>query len=490
MPGMNRAQFLAKFVYSVEKDLDVSGIFASWAASDQKPSHRFWGDEDYKIEVPHTDDTQYGTMLSALSPDKKFIAISSGGMVSTFNIETKECCMTFKGLTKSASGIEFIPVLTRAGGYTLMIATANQPNNDSSLLFLELNRDGQKVQQPQLLEVNDLLEKSLKPITTSTHDLLGLSDMSPLLDTIRTDYRNALNKLQSTLESKDLPRITDDIYAYCANPFSSDGKLLLYRIDNKKTYEENANHISVKSTKALVVYDLANDVRKNVLRDHTDTISWAGFSPDDQNVATASFDGTFRIYDTDTGECKHVVGPMGGQGSRGEWSPNSKHILFTGSNKETLEDQTTRQTTFITVYSAESGREVANFTHDDTYKRVLTVAWSLRDEIAINYEAKVLIWSPFDDTIKTSFALKIEDRLMRAFARNIRVKWVEKGRILLLKSSDGTIEVWDQDENVKWRMQKPMGTGMTRTAYGEHWLEKSRTLISLDMDGFLRFYNL
>ncbi|KAI5244566.1 WD40 repeat-like protein [Aureobasidium subglaciale] len=490
MPGMNRAQFLERFVYAVEKDLDVNGSTASWAASDQKPAHRFWGEEDYKIEVPHGDNTQYGTTLSALSPDKKFIATSSGAMVSIFNIETKECCLTFKGLVKSAIGIDFIPVLTNAGGYSLMIGTANQPEDDSDLLFLELDRDGRKVQQPQLLDVDELLEKSLEPIITSTHDLLGPSAIPQLLKTIRADYRNALNKLQSTLESKCLPRITDDLGFYCATPFSSDGKLLLFRIDNRKSHEESSNHVLIKSTKGLVVYDLVNDVRKHVLRHHTDTISWAGFSPDDQNIATASFDGTFRIYDTTTGKCKHVIGPMGGQGSRGQWSPNSKHVLFTGCKKKTLEDQTVKQTMFVTVYSAETGQEVADLTHDDTYKRVLSVAWSLRDEIAINSEAKLLIWNPFNDTIKTSFVLEIEDRMMRAFARSIRVKWLEEGRVLLLKSSDGTIEMWDQDKNVKWRLEKPAGIGMIRSAYGEHWLEQSRTLISLDMDGYLRFYNL
>ncbi|KAI5268201.1 WD40 repeat-like protein [Aureobasidium subglaciale] len=489
MPGMNRAQFLERFVYAVEKDLDINGTTALWVTSDQEPAHRFWGNEDYKIEVPHGDDTQYGTTLSALSPDKKFIATSSGGIISIFNIDTKECCMTFKGLVKSASRIDFIPVLTKAEGYTLMIATANQPRDDSDLHSLELARYSRKVQQPQLLDVDELLEKSLESIITSTHDLLGSSAIPQLLETIRADYRNALNKLQSTLESKCIPRITDDLGSYFASPFSSDGKLLLFRIDNRKSNEENSNHISVKSTEGLVVCDLANDVQKHVLRHHTDTISWARFSPDDQNIATASFDGTFRIYDTTTGECKHVIGPMGGQGSRGQWSPNSKHVLFTGSKKETLEDQAVKQTMFVTVYSAETGQEVADLTQDDTYKRVLSVAWSLRDEIATNCEAKVLLWIPFNDTIKTSFVLEIEDRMMRAFARSIRVKWVEEGRVLLLKSSDGTIEMWDQDENIEWRLEKLAGIGMIRAAYGEHWLERSRVLISLNVDGYLRFYN-
>ncbi|KAI5237161.1 WD40 repeat-like protein [Aureobasidium subglaciale] len=483
MPGMNRAQFLERFVYAVEKDLDVNGTTALWASSDQKPAHRFWGDEDYKIEVPHGDDTQYGKTLSALSPDKKFIATSSGGIISIFNIDTKECCMTFKGLVKSASRIDFIPVLTKAERYTLMIATANQPRDDSDLHSLELARYGRKVQQPQLLDVDELLEKSLEPIITSTHDMLGSSAISQLLETIRADYRNAINKLLSTLESKCLPRITDDLGPYLASSFSSDGQLLLFHIDNRKSHEENSNHISIKSTRGLVVHDLANDVRKHVRRHHTDTIS-------DHNIATTSSDGTFRIYDTTTGECKLVIGPMGGQGLRGQWSPDSKHVLITGSKKKTLEDQTVKQTMFVTVYSAETGQEIADLTYDDTYKRALSVAWSLGDEIAINSEAKLFVWNPFNDTIKTSFVLEIGDRMMRTFARSIRVKWVEEGRVLLLKSGDGTTEMWDQDENIEWRLEKPAGIGMIRSAYREHWLERSRASISLDVGGYLRFYNL
>ena len=61
--------------------------------------------------------------------------------------------------------------------------------------------------------------------------------------------------------------------------------------------------------------------------------------------------------------------------------------------------------------------------------------------------------------------------------------------MLIAKMSSGTIEVWDQDRNVKWRLERPRGPGLARSARGCYWLGNSRTLVSLDSDASLRFHN-
>lgn len=67
---MNRHQFLAEFVYGVERHFDAGGVQASWAQG-CKPAHRSSGSEDYTIEVPYTSDDHMGTHM-AVSLDENY----------------------------------------------------------------------------------------------------------------------------------------------------------------------------------------------------------------------------------------------------------------------------------------------------------------------------------------------------------------------------------------------------------------------------------
>ncbi|KAI4728831.1 WD40 repeat-like protein [Aureobasidium sp. EXF-10728] len=492
MPHMNREKFLKEFLYDVEKDFDVNGTPASWAQTDQNPSaaHRFWGDEDCNIKLPPSDESKLHLNISTLSPDEKFIAAASGCVVSVHNIKTKELSMQFQGLTMPARGLVFSPLQKGTGGYTLMIASPDSdlPDSDTSFLFLELDRHGRRTVQPRLLDIDTLLQDSITPVALQLNELYGSAATSPYLNSVRAGYRQALARVQSTLEAKDLVRISG-IASYRENPISSDGKLLLYRIKDK---QKQGDPSQATQTTRIVVYDLVQNAQKHVIGGLTDSIAWAEFSMDARSVATVSRDGSLRISNTTSGESKHEITPPEGQYWKAEWSPDSKHILLSGLMREKNEDHTIRQTYHLAVYSSETGEQVAKYRNENITSRVtgIITAWSPRNEIAIAHEINIWIWKPFEDIISTTWSLKIDNPLMRVFANTIELMWADEGRMLIAKNCGGTIEVWDQDRNVKWRMQRPMGPGTTRRARGVHWLESSKTLVSMDMDETLRFYDL
>lgn len=89
----------------------------------------------------------------------------------------------------------------------------------------------------------------------------------------------------------------------------------------------------------------------------------------------------------------------------------------------------------------------------------------------------------------TSLFVKIENPLMRLYAHFVELTWVEEGKMLMARLSKGSNDVWDQDRNVKWRVERPRGPALARSARGRYWLKESRTLISFDSDASLRFYD-
>ncbi|CAD0017565.1 unnamed protein product, partial [Aureobasidium pullulans] len=90
MSWMDRERFLEGFTYEVEKDFDVNSTPSSWADAELSLAHRYWGDEDHRIELPHPDDHTCRLSTSALTPDKKFIAASNGFVVNLYDVATKE----------------------------------------------------------------------------------------------------------------------------------------------------------------------------------------------------------------------------------------------------------------------------------------------------------------------------------------------------------------------------------------------------------------
>ncbi|KAI4848843.1 WD40 repeat-like protein [Aureobasidium sp. EXF-8845] len=490
MSWMDKERFLEEFVYEVEKNFDVDDTPSSWADTEQSPAHRYWGDQDHRIGLPHSDNPTCRIGTSALTPDKKFIAASDGLVVNLYDIATKECRMLFKGLTQPVRSLDFSPLLTDTVGYTLMISSSESDRFDSDkhLLFLQLGLDGRRMVQPQLLDIDKILDLSMGPVKSKLDGLCGCVVASSMLDNTRAQYNKALNRLQATLEAKDMLQL-DSVTGSCTSSISSDGKLLLYvRADNPFQGDPPRPRRSLRA----IIYDLTQGREKHILDAQGDAINCIGFSPDDRCIATVANIGTLRIFDTESGKCKHTISAPRGQQYKSIWSPDSRHILLHGMARQTNEQrQTVSQIAYMVIYSAETGEQIAEYKTEELARRseAIMTAWSPRDEIAIASGTRIWIWRLFENTTSTSLLVRIENPLMRLYAHFVELMWVEDGRMLIAKLSSGTIEVWDQDRNVKWRIERPRGPALARSAKGCYWLKESRTLVSFDSDASLRFYN-
>lgn len=483
---MNKQKFLAEYSYEVEKDFDVDGVPASWAGptSDGKPAHRFWDDEDDKVELRFFDD-QKPDDISHFAPshDGRFIAGSNGSSVGVINLETKERCMQFNGLVSPCVKLMFSPVLLESGGYTLVIESCDRDRRESIVFFLELDKNGHLIQKPDAIDVEGLLQKSLDPVASELNNSFGASSTTSLLESVREGYSNVLKKLRAGIESRDLYRVNGRTSGFNSGPFSMDGRLFLYTIQNEST---QSGLRPAADLPKIIVYDMVNKCQKYILGGHEDAIMWTAFSPDSQYIATAGWDGTFRIYSISTGECKHVIGPTGGQCWSGAWSPDSKHVLLCGMAREETSSET-----FVAVYSADTAQQVNRLKDDQLKHWVRRVDWSARGELAIVGEQNhVWIWEPFSDKIVSTFGLKVEDRLMERFAAVSDVQWADEGELLIARAGDGTIEIWDRMANTKWRLQRPEGSGPERSVGVVRWVKEDRTLRTFSRDGFMSSYRI
>lgn len=484
---MNKQKFLAEYSYEVEKDFGIDGVPATWAAptNDGKPAHRFWDDEDDKVELRFFDDQISDDItLFAPSHDGRFIAGSNGSSVGVINIETRERCMQFNGLVSPCVKLIFSPVLLESGGYTLVIESCDRDRRESVMFFLELDQNGHMTQKLDTIDVRELLQKSLDPVASELNNSHGLSSTSSLLELVREGYSDVLKKLSAGIESRDLFRVKGRTSGFNSSPFSMDGRLFLHTIQNETTQSGARPEADLPK---IIVYDMVNKCQKYVLGGHEDAIMWTAFSPDCQYIATAAWDGTFRIFDVSTGECKHVIGPTGSQCWSGAWSPDSKHVLLCGMAREE-----TNSETFVAVYSAETAQQVNRLKDEQLKHWVRRVDWSVRGELAIVGERnQVWIWEPFEDKVISTFKLKVEDRLMERFAAVSDVQWANEGELLIARAGDGTVEIWNRIENTKWRLQRPEGSGTERSVDVVRWVEQERrTLRTFSRDGCMRCYRI
>ncbi|KAH0367356.1 WD40 repeat-like protein, partial [Aureobasidium melanogenum] len=482
---MNKDLYLADYTYEVEEDFGIDETPASWAApSNNKPAHRFWDDEDDKIELHLFGDQKTATVDSfATSHDGKLVAGSNGSMVGVFNLETRKHCLQFKGLVLPCAELLFSPSLDEAGGYTLAVESSDRSRSNSIVYFLELDGNGHALHKSDVVDVDGLLQKSLDPVLSELNDSFGISSTSPQVESLREGYTKALEKLRAGLESRDLVRVEGRPGTFSSNPFSMDGRLFLYVIQNESTQSGPRPPADLPK---VVVYDVANNCQKYMLGGHEDAIMWTAFSPNSQYIATAAWDGTFRIFNVSTGDCKHIIGPTGGQCWSGAWSPDSKYVLLCGMERENASHDT-----FVAVYSVETAQQVNRFRNDQLRGWVRRVAWSARGEIAIVHKNNnVWIWEPFENRTISSFKIKVDDWIKENFAAVSEVQWVDGGDILIARAGDDTIEIWNRVKNIKWRVQRPNGSGRERDIGILRWVEKDRTLRTFSRDGFMREYQL
>lgn len=203
---------------------------------------------------------------------------------------------------------------------------------------------------------------------------------------------------------------------------------------------------------------LAHSHCSAVLTGHTDTVRNLSWAPDGTRIATASRDGTARLWDTRGGLLRELHGHMG-MVEMAAWSPDSQH-LATASRDNT-----------VRLWDADTGQTLLRLT--DATDVVRGVAWS-PDGLCVAAASRdrvVRIWEADTGRLCTQLTGHTDNVL--------GIRWSPDGTRLATASHDRTVIVWDiadarqalrlvghRDfvEGVSWH---PDGTRIA-TASGDH----------------------
>lgn len=120
-------------------------------------------------------------------------------------------------------------------------------------------------------------------------------------------------------------------------------------------------------------------------------IRWAAFSPNSQEVVTASDDGTARVWNANTGAIVQVLVEPSGESVNTAWFSPDGRLVVTASN-----DGTTR------IWSAVTGRELETF-DEPNHAEVSNANFSPDQRFVVSCSGSAHIWSVNTGQLVTSF---------------------------------------------------------------------------------------
>ncbi|MGW1881576.1 nSTAND1 domain-containing NTPase [Streptomyces sp. NPDC001970] len=237
---------------------------------------------------------------------------------------------------------------------------------------------------------------------------------------------------------------------------------------------------------------------------HTDTVRHTAWSPDGRLLATASRDGTARIFDARSGRSLLVLPSDGAMVESVAWSPDSSHLATAGRDRVIrIWDATTGAPVRLLTGAADIGRQVA-WSPDGRH-----VAASSKDRVVRVWEADSgrlvhemrghrddvwgVAWSP--DSTRLASASHDQTAMVWDLATCAPITtltghgdfvegiaWAPDGRSIATGSGDHTARIWDaQTGDLRLLLR-----GHTDYVWNLAWSPDGRMLASASSDRTVR----
>ncbi|KAL3421672.1 vegetative incompatibility protein het-e-1 [Phlyctema vagabunda] len=468
------AQILAEYEYGVEKDFKSSdGSPARWAPG--QPKQR--GGESKKINLSTA--AEPGSI--SIDPSGSLIAVAVKQDIYIYSLATDELVETLSGHGEEVCQVAFCPQLSsREDGRqeTILVSSSNAyraGDRHPSIIIWNLDASGKDLNpsapQPSVDSLTGVASAALIPQLVDH----GWHEAEPAFEELKTGLTRAITNALLTHIRSHRTSITGTLFGFGSPIFSHDGSRLLFSTRNDSTQSGDRPDLDLP---CINIYNIQNSVVEKQLRGHTDAIMWAGFSPNDKFIASVAWDGTVRIWDTTTGDTKHVLGSFGGQMWAGAFSPDSTHFAFSLGSPKTV----------IFVYSIGTGAEVSR--SQDINRWVRTFDWSPDGSLlaAGGDDGQVFIWDPYTGMEKQNWQLAAgKDRFFRSMISVQDVEFVDDGRKLVFTTSTGSIEAYDFKSNQKYHIES--GATAQHVFLPLCWIPSLRSLISAN-NSALSFWSL
>lgn len=290
-------------------DFELDGQIAKYA-----PGHpKHWGDETHWFDFSKAiregqPEKTYESFHAAISHDHTLLAItSSHERILIYHIESQELRQVLDG----AGHLVFAPVsvsVDKAGyeghmpAYALGCSATDEGSRsgiDNQLVFWELDIQGRLLDQEEPIVASAFAMQAIDAILPELAKKHEWSEEFVAASSLRADFTKALSVVATTHRRRHNVSFDDAGFGgFGSTSFSSDGRIFLYHTKNKSTQSgmrppEELPHV--------VVMDFFSGTELHRLYGHTDAIMWSAISPNNEHMASIAWDGTMRMYSTQTG---------------------------------------------------------------------------------------------------------------------------------------------------------------------------------------------
>jgi WD40 repeat protein len=278
------------------------------------------------------------------------LAVTDKSNINIYNIETGERMM-LKGHTSIVAEIEFSPTDSN-----LLVSYADRDKdghyNDANEIIIwdvEEQRGAAQSRTPTAAD-----EAAKVGIEAALERLRGaLKASSEDLDEMQESLKAMIERIDIRSRVSPSSRLNGRISTHFQSPiFSNGGEYLIYQPNSRP--ESNGD-----DTWDICLYNLATR-QSTTLSGHRDSIMWTGFSPDDTLIASAGWDGFFRVHDVNGKEVWKWDTEK--QNWAAVFSPDSKYLAGTDGAG------------IVRIWNLKTGEETAKFDNGPRWCRAID--WS------------------------------------------------------------------------------------------------------------------
>jgi WD40 repeat protein len=283
----------------------------------------------------------------SVNSDETKLAISAGVEIDIYDIKSGDKRVLY-GHLGNVDAIGFVPgqpnkIVSSAQGHSG--GPQSQPNDKPEIIVWDL--ETLPIGKPGGLDVDRVSGDAIKAIRSRLAEKGGFT-LAPeeeveLSDTIS----RTLKRFNTYHHISPSYRLVGQLPTSFQSPlFSNKGDIFIY-IPGPRAQSNGDD------TWNIALYTLTNMTTKTLVG-HRDAIMWIGFSPDDSLVASAGWDGTFKIWDASTAQEKWSF-RTDRQNWAGVFSPNGEKFLGTDGDG------------IIRVWNMETGQEEARYENQESH---------------------------------------------------------------------------------------------------------------------------